>query len=161
MARTKTQTSIPSTKKGIIIDDRGLPTLLRDLGPEEVAVLEKKLKRKIDWRMMPTMIILQIMNYLDRCVSSSFNLEWSTTDRGSQKCYRSRKIGRLGGRLESCRLRVSNLRHHPVCWVHPNASSFKSVAQQDRKTFNISANLYGNMGTNDHQITIPSGSILI
>lgn len=71
MATTKTHTSISSTKKGVVIDDRALPPLLRDLGPEEIAVLEKKLKRKIDWRMMPTMIVLQIMNYLDRCVGSS------------------------------------------------------------------------------------------
>lgn len=75
MSKTKTPSSILSTKKGTVIDDRGLPPLLRDLGPEEIAVLEKKLKRKIDWRMMPTMIILQIMNYLDRCVGSYY-LAW-------------------------------------------------------------------------------------
>jgi len=68
MTKTKTHASNSSTKKGSIIENRGLPPLLRDMSPEEIAILEKKLKRKIDWRMMPTMIILQIMNYLDRCV---------------------------------------------------------------------------------------------
>lgn len=66
MSKTKTNTSILSTKKGIVIDDGGLPPLLRDLGTEEIAVLEKRLKRKIDWRMMPPLIVMYIMNYLDR-----------------------------------------------------------------------------------------------
>lgn len=68
MNKTTTHTSVLSTKKGMVIDDRGLPTLLRDLSPEEIANLEKKLKRKIDWRLMPPLIVMYIMNYLDRCV---------------------------------------------------------------------------------------------
>lgn len=70
MTKTKTHTSILSTKKGIVIDNGGLPPLLRDLGPEEIAILEKKLKRKIDWRMMPPLIVMYIMNYLDRSFPS-------------------------------------------------------------------------------------------
>lgn len=66
MDKTISHTSVLSTKKGVVIDDRGLPPLLRDLGPEEIANLEKKLKRKIDWRMMPPLIVMYIMNYLDR-----------------------------------------------------------------------------------------------
>lgn len=69
MNKTTTQTSVLSTKKGMVIDDRGLPPLLRDLSPDEIANLEKKLKRKIDWRMMPPLIVMYIMNYLDRCVA--------------------------------------------------------------------------------------------
>lgn len=70
MTKTKTHTSILSTKKGIVIDNGGLPPLLRDLGPEEIAILEKRLKRKIDWRMMPPLIVMYIMNYLDRSFPS-------------------------------------------------------------------------------------------
>lgn len=68
MNKTTTHTSIMSTKNGVVMDDRGLPPLLRDLGPEEITILEKKLKRKIDWRMMPPLIVMYIMNYLDRRV---------------------------------------------------------------------------------------------
>lgn len=68
-AKTKPQTSVLSTKKDVVFEDRGLPPLLYGLGPEEIAVLEKKLRRKIDWRMMPPLIIMYIMNYLDRCVA--------------------------------------------------------------------------------------------
>lgn len=69
MKKTRTHTSVLSTKKDIVIDDRRLPPLLRGLGPEEIVNLEKKLKRKIDWRMMPPLIVMYIMNYLDRCVA--------------------------------------------------------------------------------------------
>lgn len=68
MPKTKTPASILSTKKDMMIEDRGLPPLLHDLDPQEIAILEKKLKRKIDWRMMPPMIVMYIMNYLDRSV---------------------------------------------------------------------------------------------
>lgn len=69
LSKTKTHTSILSTQKGIVIEDGGLPPLLRDLSTEEIAILEKKLKRKIDRRMLPPLIVMYIMNYLDRFVS--------------------------------------------------------------------------------------------
>lgn len=47
---------------------RGMPEILRNLSEEEYKALEKKLLRKIDFRLLPTMIIIYIMNYLDRCV---------------------------------------------------------------------------------------------
>jgi MFS family permease len=42
------------------------PELIRDLSPEERAGLEKKLIRKIDTRLLPMIILMYIMNYLDR-----------------------------------------------------------------------------------------------
>lgn len=69
MGKTKSHASVLSTKKGVVIDDRGLPPLLCDFSTEEIAMLEKKLKRKVDWRMMPPLIIMYIMNYLDRSVN--------------------------------------------------------------------------------------------
>ncbi|WYZ34027.1 hypothetical protein EsH8_I_000303 [Colletotrichum jinshuiense] len=44
---------------------RELPELLRGLSEEELKALEKKLIRKVDLRMLPTMILIYIMNYLD------------------------------------------------------------------------------------------------
>lgn len=49
--------------------ERELPELLRDLSEEELKSLEKKLIRKVDLRMLPTMILIYIMNYLDRSAS--------------------------------------------------------------------------------------------
>lgn len=43
-----------------------LPPLLRDLSADELKRIEKKLLRKMDIRLMPTLIIVYIMNYLDR-----------------------------------------------------------------------------------------------
>ncbi|KAH6649734.1 major facilitator superfamily domain-containing protein [Chaetomium tenue] len=42
------------------------PEFIRNLSPEERELLEKKLKRKIDIRLLPAIIIMYIMNYIDR-----------------------------------------------------------------------------------------------
>lgn len=42
------------------------PEILRHLSAEERAVLEKKLRRKIDLRLLPMIIIMYILNYIDR-----------------------------------------------------------------------------------------------
>lgn len=42
------------------------PELVRDLSSEERQLLEKALVRKIDFRLLPTIILMYIMNYLDR-----------------------------------------------------------------------------------------------
>ena len=43
-----------------------LPELLRGLSEEERHVLEKKLVRRIDLRLLPLLVLMYIMNYLDR-----------------------------------------------------------------------------------------------
>jgi hypothetical protein len=45
---------------------RPLPMVLAGKSPEELKALEKKLLRKVDRRLLPTMILIYIMNYLDR-----------------------------------------------------------------------------------------------
>lgn len=42
------------------------PELIRNLSPEVRVRLEKKLTRKIDFRLLPAVIIMYILNYLDR-----------------------------------------------------------------------------------------------
>ena len=42
------------------------PELIRNLSPEERERLEKALTRKIDFRILPMLILIYIMNYLDR-----------------------------------------------------------------------------------------------
>lgn len=53
--------STPSVKRR-----REAPPLVRDLSPEERARLEKILVTKIDSRLLPMLIIMYLMNYLDR-----------------------------------------------------------------------------------------------
>jgi hypothetical protein len=52
--------------EGVMVQTRELPELLRDLSPEELKECEKKLLRKIDLRLLPTLILIYVMNYLDR-----------------------------------------------------------------------------------------------
>lgn len=42
------------------------PEIIRALSAEERAVLEKKMRRKIDLRLLPLIIIMYILNYIDR-----------------------------------------------------------------------------------------------
>lgn len=43
-----------------------LPEILRQYSDAELKTMEKKLLRKVDMRLLPTMILIYIMNYLDR-----------------------------------------------------------------------------------------------
>ena len=43
------------------------PEFLRNMSLEEREHLEAKLKRKIDLRLMPGIILMYILNYIDRC----------------------------------------------------------------------------------------------
>ncbi|EXF74663.1 TNA1 is necessary for nicotinic acid import into the cell [Colletotrichum fioriniae PJ7] len=62
--------------------ERELPELLRDLSEEELKSLEKKLIKKVDLRMLPTMILIYIMNYLDRNAIGSARLGGLEKDLG-------------------------------------------------------------------------------
>lgn len=55
-----------------------VPELLRDLTPEERAAMEKKLVRKIDLRLLPMLVLMYIMNYLDRNNIASARLAGKT-----------------------------------------------------------------------------------
>ncbi|KAI1211587.1 uncharacterized protein F4807DRAFT_418352 [Annulohypoxylon truncatum] len=47
---------------------RGLraPEIIARLTPEQRVELENRLRRKIDWRLLPMIIIMYILNYIDR-----------------------------------------------------------------------------------------------
>ena len=44
------------------------PEIIRAMTPEHRAKVEKRLKRKIDARLLPCIIVMYILNYIDRCV---------------------------------------------------------------------------------------------
>lgn len=56
--------------KSAAAKQRGLepPDILRSLSDEERTAFEKKLRRKIDLRILPMIIIMYILNYIDRYV---------------------------------------------------------------------------------------------
>ncbi|KAI1401872.1 major facilitator superfamily domain-containing protein [Hypoxylon fuscum] len=58
------------------------PPLIKDLSDEEYSVLEKKLIRKMDMRLMPMVILIYIMNYLDRNAIASARLGGLEEDLG-------------------------------------------------------------------------------
>ncbi|KAL9008582.1 MAG: hypothetical protein Q9173_006311 [Seirophora scorigena] len=56
----------PETKDPSVRKRREAPPLVRDLAPEERARLETALVKKIDLRLLPMLILMYLMNYLDR-----------------------------------------------------------------------------------------------
>lgn len=60
---------------------RGLqpPDIIARLSPEDRVFLEKKLRKKIDLRLLPMVILMYIMNYIDRLVNSFiFTIAYTT-----------------------------------------------------------------------------------
>ncbi|KAG9518634.1 major facilitator superfamily transporter, partial [Aureobasidium melanogenum] len=59
----------------------GFP-LLRDKSDEELAVLNKKVLKKLDWKFLPCITAMLLMNYLDRINVSNARLAGMQTDLG-------------------------------------------------------------------------------
>ncbi|KAK3325206.1 major facilitator superfamily domain-containing protein [Apodospora peruviana] len=64
-------TTGPAEKGAVAIRHTGgrgleMPPFIKSLTPEHRAELEKKLKRKIDTRLLPAVILMYILNYIDR-----------------------------------------------------------------------------------------------
>lgn len=66
--------------KDVSAKQRGLepPEVLRTMSAEERAAFEKKLRRKIDLRLLPMIIVMYILNYIDRFVF----LKWEEQSAG-------------------------------------------------------------------------------
>nr|XP_036580136.1 TNA1 is necessary for nicotinic acid import into the cell [Colletotrichum truncatum]KAF6787968.1 TNA1 is necessary for nicotinic acid import into the cell [Colletotrichum truncatum] len=106
---------------------RQLPELLRDLSEEEFKALEKSLIRKVDYRMLPTMILIYIMNYLDRNAIGSARLGGLEED-----------LGLTGNEFQTC---VSILF---VGYTH--AGTLKPIPQQDRTSCHVLDGMHGSLG---------------
>jgi hypothetical protein len=52
------------------------PEFIRNMTPEERQVVEGRLRRKIDLRLMPMIVLMYILNYLDR-VSVGLHCDWA------------------------------------------------------------------------------------
>jgi len=49
-----------------IVEVAPLPDTLQGLSKDEIRMLEKKLVRRIDLRLLPILVVMYILNYLDR-----------------------------------------------------------------------------------------------
>lgn len=56
---------VESAAQGPFIDREKFP-LLADKTPDELQKLEKRVKLRVDLRLMPMLVLIYIMNYLDR-----------------------------------------------------------------------------------------------
>ncbi|TPX15851.1 uncharacterized protein E0L32_000185 [Thyridium curvatum] len=60
------QESFQAKGESHVVGARELPPLLRDIPAEELEKMQRKLVRKLDLRLMAPLILMYIMNYLDR-----------------------------------------------------------------------------------------------
>lgn len=112
------------------------PELVRNMSPEERAHAEKVLVRKIDFRLMPMLVLMYILNYLDRNNIASARLAGLETDLAltSSQYETSVSILFVGYLL----MQSKSGCHGPTSFHAKDNSSFQSVSQQDWQTRSIS-----------------------
>ncbi len=54
-----------SIEEGVVIEQVRFPHLA-GLSPEQLVALERRVRWKVDLRLLPTLVLIYIMNYLDR-----------------------------------------------------------------------------------------------
>ena len=74
-----------------LVKNLELPESLRDLTDEEFDALEKRTKRKIDLRILPMVVLIYILNYLDRNNIASARLGGLEED-----------LGLVGSQYQTC-----------------------------------------------------------
>ncbi len=84
------------------------PEWIRNLSPQERLEIESKLKRKIDLRLMPMIILMYIMNYLDR-VSQGSEMRLALTHTSQNNIAAAKLAGILTDlNLKGVEFQVSN-----------------------------------------------------
>ncbi|KAH6703214.1 major facilitator superfamily domain-containing protein [Leptodontidium sp. MPI-SDFR-AT-0119] len=87
---------------------QGRYPLLRDLNRDQMASLNKKVLRKLDWRLMPTITIMFLLNYLDRInvsnarlagLQEDLNMSDTVWNAGISTFYVGYLVGQLPGNL--------------------------------------------------------------
>lgn len=107
-----------SSTKNEVQDDarRHMPEILAGMSDEELNALEKKLRRKLDCRLLPMLCLIQIMNYLDRCARPPHARRLAAIDQLVQECHRRSPSGRPGERPWTGSQRVpGKTGYHPRC----------------------------------------------
>ena len=105
----------------ILTGRREPPPLIKNLSAEERAVLERRLVRRVDLRLMPMIILMYIMNYLDRNNIASARVAGLQKDLGlSDPQYQvpASLPTQAFGRSADEGLDFSQ---HTFCWIPPYA----------------------------------------
>jgi hypothetical protein len=77
---------VDDVSKGAVLSSRSrsrrleAPEFIRNMSPEEREAIELRLRRKIDLRLMPMIILMYILNYLDRNNIAAAKLAGILTD---------------------------------------------------------------------------------
>lgn len=104
------------------------PEIIRLMSPEERDQLEKKLIRKIDIRILPMIVVMYILNYIDRYGS------FSTFYRTTTKQYARNNIAsaRFAGLEDDLKLNSSGTQFSVSCLQYGQRSFLLTTCHSDR-----------------------------
>ena len=93
------------------------PEILRHLTVEERAAVERRLVRKIDLRLLPMLVLMYLLNYLDRNNIASARVQGLQADLGMSD-VQYQVSGLAGGEVIPVTLKPLEDRHqHPICRI--------------------------------------------
>lgn len=124
-----------------------IPAYVRNLTPEDRERTENSLRRKVDTRLLPMVVLIYIMNYLDRNNIAAAKLaglekDLKMTGEQFQTSVSILFVGYLLMQGNSTSLATRKL----VTDLDIN-STIQSSFEQARKTIAVSARMYGSLGT--------------
>ena len=120
--------------------------IIRSMTDEEYKVAEKKLRRKLDFRLIAMVALIYVLNFLDRVRQPSNGLDGiasmlttiSEQHRGSQRRRHDEKP-------TPDRDAILNCRWAPLRRVHPNASPVEHVPSTT-SAIDLHSGMYGSLG---------------
>jgi hypothetical protein len=127
------------------------PELVLKMSAEERIDAENRLRRKIDFRLLPMVIIMYIMNYLDRNNIAAARIA-GPDGKGlqdelglSSTQYQVSHVSRLKSELFTNN-NSTDFYQYSLCWILVDASSFQSHSQQDWSTSDLFTHCYDYLG---------------
>lgn len=129
--------------------DQELPELLRDLSESERHALEKKLVRTIDLRLLPLLVLMYIMNYLDRNNIASARL--------AGKIGMEKELGMTSTQFSVCcsssilsqtqaDITTTDLCQHSLRRLYHHASSIQPDPKQDGQACDLPSICHDSLG---------------
>ena len=112
---------------------------------EEEKRIANKLRRKIDMRIMPLVIMVYLMNYIDRFVDT-IRVCMYYAYRLLQEQLRCCQTSRAGPRLAFGGRSVPSWTFHPLRRIHPHAGTFQPSSQLRRQAVLVPRFLHHRVG---------------
>lgn len=96
-----------------------MPLFLQNVTEDERMRMERRLVRKIDLRLLIMVIVIYILNYLDRNNIASAKLAGMQSDLGLHGSQY--EVRQQDSNIVINLLTIADIRQHPFCWIYSDA----------------------------------------